>query len=332
MLNPAPFAPLPIEREKTLMATPAELLEQSLAKFRTANRIDGTRASYRRDNPDEYVSVMAYLDGGPRPGNVTSDMGLGLVLEEDARRALGVVEPPPPPPPPSGNYIDEIAELTSVFLPQNTSPSQIQQGVTNPPGLGGGIWEIADAAGSGFRMVATPQMVSTWESNKKVCFAQMLVRKSVGAYETWKFKYRYPSADNPAWPPLFHAGTIWEFGHHMTNSGVYIGLDSRAGGLGHHLGVPTAAFTGGGFDYFTICPLDQLELDKDYLCEARLRYNPDSTGYCQVKIDGVTIIDQSRPMRPNTSEIPKPQPGWYSNLGTTKNGVELRNIEYAYGV
>lgn len=80
------------------MPTPAELLAQSLAKLRTANRIDGTRASYRKDNPGEYVSVMVYLDGGPRPGNVTSDMGMGLLLEEDARRALA----PPPPPPPSG--------------------------------------------------------------------------------------------------------------------------------------------------------------------------------------------------------------------------------------
>ncbi len=70
------------------MPTPAELLAQSLAKFQTANRIDGNKNSYRKDNPNEYAAVMAYLAGGTRPTSVTSDMGLGLVLEEDARRAL----------------------------------------------------------------------------------------------------------------------------------------------------------------------------------------------------------------------------------------------------
>ena len=33
------------------MATPAELLAQSLGKFQTANRIDGSRNSWRKDNP-----------------------------------------------------------------------------------------------------------------------------------------------------------------------------------------------------------------------------------------------------------------------------------------
>ena len=71
------------------MPTPAELLAQSIAKGLTANRIDGTKNSYRKDNPTEYAAVVAYLTGGPRPGTVVSDMGLHLVLEEDARRALG---------------------------------------------------------------------------------------------------------------------------------------------------------------------------------------------------------------------------------------------------
>ncbi len=79
--------------------TPAELLAQSLAALRNANRIDGTKASYRKDNPAEYAAVMAYLDGGPRPGGNLTLMGQGLVLEEEARRAL--VPPPPPPPPPA---------------------------------------------------------------------------------------------------------------------------------------------------------------------------------------------------------------------------------------
>jgi hypothetical protein len=190
-------------------------------------------------------------------------------------------------------------------------------------------------------MVATPQMPSPWESAKKVCLAQLLIRKSVGAYEEWKFKYRYSAADNPAFPTKFHAGTIFEFGHHAPyststgNSGMYIGLDGRSGGEGHYIGVPTSTFSDGSghdFDLYRICSLPQLVKDKDYLCEARIRYNPDSTGYVRVKIDGVTIVDESRPMRPPTSDIPKCQPGWYSDLGTTKNGVELRNIEYTYGV
>lgn len=78
------------------MPTPAELLAQSLAKFQTANRIDGNKNSYRKDNPNEYTVVVAYLNGGTRPTSVTSDMGLGLLYEEDARRAL-LVGPSLPP-------------------------------------------------------------------------------------------------------------------------------------------------------------------------------------------------------------------------------------------
>lgn len=94
------------------MSTPAELLAQSLAKFQSANRIDGSRNSYRRDNPSEYAKVIAYLQGGARPTGVTSDMGMGLMLEEDARRALNVVVPPdpiPPDPPPAGNCTQTIS-------------------------------------------------------------------------------------------------------------------------------------------------------------------------------------------------------------------------------
>lgn len=87
------------------MSTPAELLAQSLAKFQTANRIDGSRASYRKDSPTEYAKVMGYLAGGARPSGVVSDIGMGLMLEEDARRALVPAPPPPPPPPtPTSNW------------------------------------------------------------------------------------------------------------------------------------------------------------------------------------------------------------------------------------
>lgn len=67
-------------------------LALALASLRQANRIDGTRASYRKDSPAEYAAVMAYLDGGPRPQPVTN-MGIGLCLVEDERRK----QVPPPP-------------------------------------------------------------------------------------------------------------------------------------------------------------------------------------------------------------------------------------------
>lgn len=136
------------------MATPAELIAQSLAHYREANRIDGTRASYRKDNPGEFVSVMAYLDGGPRPSNVTSDMGLGLVLEEDARRALDPAEPSPPPPPPppppgdayfvtdysSGKFVSPWVRLHNSSGQQGVNVAQTPDGrvavADNPSGSG----------------------------------------------------------------------------------------------------------------------------------------------------------------------------------------------------
>ncbi len=65
----------------------------SLAKFRTAKRVSGTSASYKKDNPTEYGKVIAYLDGAARPSSVTTDMGMALLLEEDARRSLVVTSP-----------------------------------------------------------------------------------------------------------------------------------------------------------------------------------------------------------------------------------------------
>ncbi len=77
-------------------------LELALAALRQANRVDGTRASYRKDNPAEYQKVIDYLDGGTRPigADEFSFMGRGLVWVEDSRRLAQ--PPPPPPPPPSG--------------------------------------------------------------------------------------------------------------------------------------------------------------------------------------------------------------------------------------
>jgi len=135
------------------MPDAAYLLAQSLAKFRNANRIDGTRASYRKDNPAEYAKVIAYLDGSTRPTGVTSEMGVAFLLEEDARRALGVVEPPPPPP--AGDRL--WAADSPINAPISASPQVILgygQGVfSGLPGVGlnGGGWGVGifrDASGS----------------------------------------------------------------------------------------------------------------------------------------------------------------------------------------
>ncbi len=100
------------------MATPEELLAQALAKFQTANRIDGSRNSFKKDSPLEYQSVVAYLNGGSRP-QVASDMGVALALTEDARRALGVIvepEPEPEPTPTSAKLRWKPPALTSPLV------------------------------------------------------------------------------------------------------------------------------------------------------------------------------------------------------------------------
>ena len=232
----------------------------------------------------------------------------------------------------TGDFYDTIGELTAVFLPTYTLSADITQGVTNPSGLGGGIWEINDGAGSGYRFVCTSQMVAVWDSTAKACLAFADIRPAVGLYEQWDFKFRYPSIDNPTFSGGFFAGTIFEFGHHQLNSGVKIEIDPRAGGEGLHIGVPINFNDSGSFDYYTIVDFPTFELDRDYVVDARLRYNIDNTGYVRVKVDGVTIVDQFRPMRPNTSEIPKVQFGWYSDRAAATSGAEIRNLQYAYGV
>ncbi len=90
----------------------------SLAKFRTAKQVSGTSGSYKKANPTEYGKVIAYLDGAARPTGVTTDMGMALLLEEDARRKLIPVSPPPPPPPPaSARWPANPFPLGSVYNP-----------------------------------------------------------------------------------------------------------------------------------------------------------------------------------------------------------------------
>lgn len=74
-------------------------LEAALEALRGAKRVSGTRASYAKDNPNEWLTVESYLDGGPRPSGVEGFtlMGKGLCLVEDVRRGTQ-----PEPEPPSG--------------------------------------------------------------------------------------------------------------------------------------------------------------------------------------------------------------------------------------
>lgn len=66
-------------------------LDSAIQHLLKAKRISAPSQSYAKDNPAEWAKVKAYLEGGPRPVGVTTEMGLGLVEVEDARR------PAPPP-------------------------------------------------------------------------------------------------------------------------------------------------------------------------------------------------------------------------------------------
>jgi hypothetical protein len=118
------------------LAEPKDILANSLSHFRKAKRLAGPGPSYAKDNPLEYQKVLAYLDGGARP-DVTTEMGQGLVLEEDARRALaGTVVVPPPPPPVTG---------TLRWKPPGYDGSGDPRDAANYPG-----YVVRDVMGNGF--------------------------------------------------------------------------------------------------------------------------------------------------------------------------------------
>ena len=62
-------------------------LSSAIDHLLRAKRIAALTQSYRKDNPIEYQKVLAYLEGGPRPMGVVTEMGMGLVEIEDVRRA-----------------------------------------------------------------------------------------------------------------------------------------------------------------------------------------------------------------------------------------------------
>ena len=72
-------------------------LDSAIAHLLKARRISAPSQSYAKDNPGEWAKVKAYLEGGARPTGVVTEMGLGLIEVEDARR--GTPDPDPEPEP-----------------------------------------------------------------------------------------------------------------------------------------------------------------------------------------------------------------------------------------
>lgn len=62
-------------------------LDSAIQHLLKAKRISNVSQSYAKDNPGEWAKVKAYLTGGARPTGVTTEMGVGLIEVEDARRA-----------------------------------------------------------------------------------------------------------------------------------------------------------------------------------------------------------------------------------------------------
>lgn len=187
------------------MPTPAELLSQSLAALRDANRVDGTRASYRKDNPGEFVSVMAYLDGGPRPNLQLSLMGQGLVLEEDARRALAPAPPPPPPPPPTGSKLSWAPPTLSNPVQWTMTNANRQSGSL----LSGGGRDLLITSGE--VLTGPVQQLNNWR------------------HIVWiGLEINIPSGDNFALP-LSQTGTAHIEGPHIHGAGVSDGIVTRGG-------------------------------------------------------------------------------------------------------
>lgn len=250
---------------------------------------------------------------------------------------LGAVwDPPPPPdPPPSGPFIDTFQELDAVFLPTWTSSSQIQEGVTNPAGLGGGVYNVSNSGNTGIRFVSTSQMPAPWSSSLKVCFAQLGIRHAIGGLDTFRFKFMLPSSHNPSGiMNSWQAGTLFEFGHTSSSSGHFIGIDGRtaAGAYGMHLALAKSPWQSdpGSFDWYPFLPVGQIQLDHFYEVEAQFRYRSDSQGYAKVIVDGQTIVNQNRATHPGGGEIPLCQPGWYSVRGSVMSAVDIYNLEYSY--
>jgi hypothetical protein len=107
-------------------------LEDALDDLRAAKRVSGSRASYAKDNPAEYLTVMSYLDGGPRPSGVSgfTSMGQGLIGVEDVRRGVT-------PQPPSSGLAWPEAALRPGFVTIKVTPGAANVGGSGSPVAGG---------------------------------------------------------------------------------------------------------------------------------------------------------------------------------------------------
>jgi hypothetical protein len=193
------------------MTTPAELLAQSLAALRNANRIDGTRASYRKDNPTEYAAVLAYLDDGTRPGGNLTLMGKGLVLAEDARQLLTVA-----PSPYTYRFatFDPTIDRIDGCLNRFDNPDNSYWWVPGTPegpawAKGGGIFPLTHPTyGPGFSLVCDPQMTYQGAGDSRVVRFQIDPDKPsifptpipiAGATHDWEWTWMRPGNQQP-WP------------------------------------------------------------------------------------------------------------------------------------
>ena len=83
------------------MSTPADKLDAAINDIWGSDYVQkNPNKAYKNAYQSEYQVVAAYLNGGPRPDPANfSKMGRGLVVSEDVRRELVVVEPEPEPEP-----------------------------------------------------------------------------------------------------------------------------------------------------------------------------------------------------------------------------------------
>ena len=314
------------------MPTPAELLAQSFAAFQNANRIDGTRASYRKDSPSEYAAVMAYLNGGTRPGGTLTLMGQGFVLEEDARRALAS---PPPPSTYTHRFAtfdpatDDIQATLNRFQPAGDwwLPGTPER---SPWPNGGGLHEIVTPHGPGIKIRVTPEMIYPGATVTPSCVGRFVAFHGTdnsgwrGQTHTWEWTWLWPNAGNPAgWAQDWNVGSGFLLDLRRSNGAVT--------SVGHHLYLDYSAPVGSpkfGFRFgrhrlgatddweFTFAQntIGEFPPDTPKDMKVEIKYSAGADGFIRVYTDGAKWVNYSGPTLPvgwsvwtnyNTLRIPR---------------------------
>lgn len=279
----------------------ADTLVASLAAFRNANRIDGTRASYRKDNPSEYAAVMAYLDGSPRPTGTLTLMGQGLVLEEDARRALVA----PPPPPPTGTPLDSISDFTGPTL----HPTQIAE-ITTPYGPGF-RFNHSHTGGSGNGV-----QLQDWDHFVKRDGSHL------GTTNEFTGRFMFPSEGNPdGFADFWDFNVLWEYGpgHTWNNQFGINGVLNKIYVRSYKSGVPDSrqkAEQSGTVQY-----------DHWYRFVWRVKWSEGSDGAVFFKLDDEVVANWTGPTQPPGNTPPWIQWGYYTDLSV--GNISGNIIEYA---